>query len=101
MDVKFSVQADEDIIDCYLYGFLNFGKAQAESYEQGLRHTISLIAENPKIARERSGYAKPVRIHHHAKHYIVYRIETEHILIVRVLRDEVDLPRHLDTDIDD
>jgi len=95
MDVRFTKQADDDVIDSYLYGFLNFGQEQADRYEQSLRHVIGLIAENPRIAHERSEYRPPVRIHHHGKHYIVYLIEADHILIVRVLRDEVDLTRHL------
>ncbi len=97
MDVRFTAQADADIIACYLYGFLNFGRVQAERYEQGLRHAIDLIADNPRIAVERPEYKPPVRVHHHAKHYIVYLIEEGHILIVRVLPDDVDLTRHLRT----
>ena len=50
MDVRFTKQADDDIIDSYLYGFLNFGREQADRYEQSLRHVIGLIAENPRIA---------------------------------------------------
>lgn len=95
MDVRFTKQADDGIIDGYLYGFQNFGKEQADRYEQSLRHVIGLNTENPRIAHERPEYRPPVRIHHHGKHYIVYLIETDHILIVRVLRDEVDLTRHL------
>ena len=70
---------------------------QAERYEQGLRHAIDIIADNPRIAVERREYAPPVRVHHHAKHFIIYLIEDAHILIVRVLRDEVDLTKHLRT----
>jgi toxin ParE1/3/4 len=69
----------------------------AERYEQGLRHAIDIIADNPHIAVERQEYAPPVRVHHHAKHFIIYLIEDAHILIVRVLRDEVDLTKHLRT----
>jgi toxin ParE1/3/4 len=96
MDVRFTRQADADIIDSYLYGFLNFGQVQADRYEQSLRHVIGLIADNPRMTPERQEYRPPVRIHHHAKHYIIYLIEDDHILIVRVLRDEVDLTRHLE-----
>jgi len=97
MDVRFSEQADADIIDCYLYGLLNFGQAQADRYEQDLRHVIGLLADNPRLAAERVEYEPPVRIHHHASHYVIYRIEDDYILIIRVLRDEVDLTRHLHT----
>ena len=81
-----------------LYGTLNFGRDQAEAYEQGLRHAIKITADNPRIASERQEYVPAVRVHHHAKHYIIYLIEEDHILIVRVLRDEVDLTRHLRTE---
>ena len=46
---------------------------------------------------EHREYRPPVRIHHHGKHYIIYLIESDHLLIVRILRDEVDLTRHLST----
>jgi toxin ParE1/3/4 len=95
MKIRFTAKADEDIVESYLYGFQNFGAAQAERYEQGLRRAIEIIADNPRIARERPEYEPPVRIHHHAKHYIIYLIRDDHILFVRVLRDEMDLTRHL------
>ena len=97
MDLRFSELADADIIDSYLYGLLNFGQAQADRYEQDLRHVIGIIADNPRLVSERPEYEPPVRIHHHGKHYIIYRIEDDHILIIRILRDEVDLTRHLHT----
>lgn len=95
MKVKFSQKTDEDIIGCYLYGYRNFGEAQAEKYEQDLRHILNIISDNPLIASERTEFNPPIRIHHHAKHYILYVIEDDHILIIRILRDEVDLARHL------
>jgi toxin ParE1/3/4 len=95
MKVRFTAQADADIIDCYLYGYVNFGRDQVERYEQGLRHAIDVIADNPRIAAERQEYTPPVRVHHHAKHFISYLIEDTHVLIVRVLRDAVDLTKHL------
>ncbi len=98
MKIRFTAQADTDIVQSYLYGFTQFGQRRAEQYEQSLRHVIGIIADNPHIAAERNEYTPPVRVHHHGKHYIVYRIEQDHILIVRVLRDEADLARHLRTD---
>ena len=95
MKGRFTTQDDADIIDCYLYGYANFGRDQAERYEQGLRHAIGIIADNPRIAAERQEYTPPVRVHRHAKHFIIYLIEDTHVLIVRVVRDEVDLTKHL------
>lgn len=92
MEIRFTEQADADLIDCYLYGV---GREQAERYERELRHALSIVAENPRMATERTAYRPPVRIHHHGKHYIVYLIRADHVLIVRLLRDEVNLRRHL------
>jgi toxin ParE1/3/4 len=74
---------------------MNFGPEQADRYEKSLRQAIDVIAGNPSLAAERREYDPPVRVHHHAKHYIIYLVEAAHILIVRVLRDEVDLTKHL------
>ena len=95
MKVRFTVQAETDIIDLYLYGFRNFGVAQAEKYEKSLRRAFEVISKNPRIAAERMEFSPPVRIHHHGKYYIVYLIEEDHVLIVRILREEVDLTKHL------
>ncbi len=97
MKVSFTQQAEADIIDSYNYGFVNFGREQADRYEQGLRQIFDIISDNPRLAAERLEYDPPVRIHHHAKHRIIYLIEDTHILIVRVLRDEVDLAKALQT----
>ena len=97
MKVRFTAQADADIIDSYVYGYLRFGRDQAERYERDLRHAIDIIARNPRIASERPEFVPPVRVHHHGKHYIIYLVEDGHILVVRILRDEVDLTKHLGT----
>ncbi len=95
MKVRFTQKADTDIIDSYVYGLMNFGREQADRYEQSLRQVIDIIADNPRIAAERLEYDPPVRVHHHAKHQIIYLIEDTRIFIVRILRDEVDLARTL------
>ena len=95
MKIRFTAQADADIADCYLYGYRHFGQHQAEIYNTEIRHIMGLIAANPYLARERPEFDPPVRIHHHARHYIIYVLKDDGILIVRVLRDNVDLTRHL------
>ena len=34
MKIRFTAQADTDIVESYLYGFTQFGQRQAEQYEQ-------------------------------------------------------------------
>ena len=98
MHVRYTLQADDDLLKCYVDGALEFGMAQAERYEQDLRRVIGLLADNPKIARERPEFGlppPPVRIHHHGSHYIAYRLYDDHILIGRILPDRMELERHI------
>ncbi len=95
MKVRFTLKAEADIIDSYYYGFVNFGREQADRYERGLRQVFAIIADNPRLAAERLEFDPPVRVHRHAKHQIIYLIEDSYILVVRVLREEMDLTRHL------
>jgi len=43
------------------------------------------IAAMPTLARERSEFTPPVRIHVHESHPIVYTIAEDHVAILRLL----------------
>lgn len=98
MRVELTAAAQQDVIDSYLYGLAEFGWQQAESYEADLRHVLSLIGDNPALAHERPEFEPPIRVHHTGKHYIMYCIEDDRVLVLRIIRDEVDLARHLKND---
>ena len=89
--------AKEQIIEAYIYGHQQFGRDQAERYLASLQDCFSLLSDNPRLARIREEYERPLRIHHHRKHYIVYVIleDTEEISILSVLQEESALARHL------
>jgi toxin ParE1/3/4 len=88
-------QADEDIIDIYRWGCRKFGQPQAERYHEGLAATLDLIGDNPRIARERTEFNPPVRLHAYQAHMIVYVVDDHGVLIVRVLYGRQDWERHL------
>jgi len=91
MRVELTVAAEQDVINSYLYGLTEFGLQQADKYETEMRLVLSLIGENPALAHERAEFDPPVRVHHTGKHYIVYCIQNERVLVLRIIRDEVDL----------
>lgn len=95
MNYKLSKEADNDLVNLYLYGFKIFGEAQAEQYYFDLEDCIKLLCETPLMCRERIEFAPAVRIHHHGSHLIIYLIQRDHILIVRILHDSMDIQRHL------
>lgn len=87
--------ADADIIDIYVHGALAFGREQAERYHRGLVETFELLSENPRLARERTEFAPAVRIHPYEAHLIIYTIEDDGLLIVRVLHGRSRWERYL------
>lgn len=95
MQVKKTVLADEDLIDIYVYGSQNFGQSIAESYYASMNEAFLFLAENPLACPERIEFDKPVRIHAYGKHLIIYTIEDDYILIVRILHHRMDVIQHL------
>ncbi|MBN9431270.1 MAG: type II toxin-antitoxin system RelE/ParE family toxin [Bosea sp.] len=92
---KKTIQADEDIIALYGDGVRMFGVRQAEAYVARLMDLFELIAEQPGLARERSEFNPPVRLHFHESHVVVYRLDDDGVLIVRVLNGREDWIRNL------
>ena len=88
---KLSSVAREDLLDALMYGLSTFGEAQALKYRASLERSFDNIAAFPRMSHERAEFSPPLRIHHHVSHYIAYTIETDHVLIVRVVKDDADL----------
>jgi toxin ParE1/3/4 len=65
-------QAEQDLVDIWLYTFNEWGEQQADKYLDELAAALNLLAQPPLICRERSEFTPPVRIQHHEHHLIVY-----------------------------
>ena len=90
MSFKLSRQATQDIIDLYVSGSVQFGMEQAEHYNTGLMDVLSLLADNPGMARMRREFKRPVRLHPYNAHLIAYVEDDSGILVVRVLHGRRD-----------
>ncbi len=95
MTYKLTPEAENDLIDIYVYGFLNFGEIQAEQYFSELENSFIVLSQTPLICRERAEFSPPVRIHHRGRHLVIYLIKDDSILIVRILHDSMDIKRHV------
>lgn len=85
MGFHLSLEAEEDIIGIAEDGVRLFGNRQAKRYHDELFAIFDLIADNPRMARERFELSPPMRIHPFKAHLVVYRVEEDGgILIVRV-----------------
>lgn len=56
---------------------------------------FELLAENPYLARERTEFDPPVRLHPYQAHMIAYIIRDDRLLIIRVLHGRQDWEKYL------
>lgn len=84
-----------DLEGLWLYSVDKWGIEQTEQYLSELEQAFIFLSENPKICPERQELTPPVRIFHQGRHLIVYRIKEDHISIIRILHDSMDIERHL------
>ena len=77
--------AQSDLEDIWLYTAQRWSVAQADRYTDILEDTLERLVFMPQMARERVEFEPPVRIHPSAEHLIVYRIEQDRLVVLRVL----------------
>ncbi len=76
--------AIDDLEAIWLYTAAQWSVDQADQYVRQLTAGLNLLAERPEIARERLELSPLVRIHPVASHLVVYRIESDHLDIIRI-----------------
>jgi toxin ParE1/3/4 len=87
----FSTEAENDLMEIYKYGFLNYGENKADLYINALKEQCRFISSNPFICRERTDLTPTVRINHHKNHMVIYTIEADYVLIVRICHERMDV----------
>ena len=93
----FSKEAENDLVEIYHHGFINYGERKADLYIEALKEKCQFLAGMPNLCPDHEEFSPPVKIHHHKKHLIIYIVETEYILIVRVLHERMDIQQHIAT----
>jgi toxin ParE1/3/4 len=88
-------KADNDLAAHYEYGIETFGLAQAQDYLIGLHDRFITLAQTPTLGRSAEELATGLKRFEYGSHVIFYLPNDEGILIVRVLRQEMDFKRHL------
>jgi toxin ParE1/3/4 len=77
--------AQNDLEGIWLYTLEQWSPQQADRYADILEDTLDRLLFMPEMARERPEFDPPVRIHPSAEHLIVYRIEGDLLVILRIL----------------
>ncbi len=87
-----SSEADQDMIDIYLYTREYFGIRQAEIYSKNLIDSFQLLAEHPRFGRFYSPFACRFECQGHS---IYYQIKDDHTFILKILHQRMDPGRYL------
>ncbi|SHM89717.1 type II toxin-antitoxin system RelE/ParE family toxin [Roseibium suaedae] len=74
-----------DLEEIWRYSAETWSSDQADIYIDELSHLFETIAVSPDMARERTEFTPPVRIHPHRSHLIVYTMERDEVIILRLL----------------
>jgi len=87
--------ARNDIKKIWCYTFENWGEKQAANYTNSLEQAIKEIAVNPKVGTGIEHLRKDYRLYHIEHHFVIYRLTTKVIDVVRILGENMDVARHL------
>ncbi|AXS40001.1 type II toxin-antitoxin system RelE/ParE family toxin [Breoghania sp. L-A4] len=74
-----------DLDDIWRYTAETWSLDQADTYIDELARSFETLAATPEMARERTEFDPPVRIHSHKSHMIIYTVDDDHVMVLRVL----------------
>jgi toxin ParE1/3/4 len=77
--------AQSDLEEIWLYTAQQWSFQQADRYTDILEDIFERLLFMPEMARARTEFDPPVRIHPSAEHLIIYRIEHDYLAILRVI----------------
>jgi toxin ParE1/3/4 len=92
---KISAKALDDFKSIGRYTSRKWGKLQRNKYLGMIDDSFQAISHQPNIGMA-CNYIKPgYRKYHAGRHLIFYRQKSDHIEIIRILHDSMDIIRHL------
>ena len=90
-----TIEAQQDLIDIYLYTVKNFGAHRAEKYHDGFSEQFDTLAQNPLHGHAFDMVGEGRRRWLYQSHAIYYRPSSSGILVLRVLHQGQDPGRHI------
>lgn len=87
--------AESDISDIYEYGIRHFGLENAANYLLGMHEQFEMLVVHPEIGRSSNALMPGLKRLSYQSHVIFYLRQDECILVIRVLRAEMDFERHI------
>ncbi len=88
---RLSSDARRDLRGIARYTKKRWGKEQVDRYNMVLDATFDRLVEYPESGRERPSLRAGMRIMPVERHLVVYRVEPQGVLIMRVVHQSMDL----------
>ena len=95
MRLRLSFRARADLVHIFDYGRKEFGELIASNYLRKIQHILSLIEHQPQMAPLHPELGEAMRLHPVGSHVVVYEIEDQQIVVIRILRGEQNWSEHL------
>ena len=90
--VLLTPEADDDLKDIRAYSMEQWGSDQADQYETLLFSKLALLEQNPQLGVSPPGMGPGVRVLRIEQHNALYRVESDRILVLRVVHVRRPLP---------
>ena len=85
LSIEFRPRAEQDLEDIWNYTVTRWSAEQAIPYLEGLKAAVGLLAEFPEMARLRSEFQPPMRLHPVQEHLIIYIDHENALEVIRVV----------------
>jgi toxin ParE1/3/4 len=93
MRLEITQAARKEIFAIQDSGMKQFGAIHTDLFLDGLTALFKLLALSPYIARERTEFKQPIRLHPYKSFMIAYIVENETVKIIRVVYGRQDLTK--------
>lgn len=94
-EFRLTPAALRDLEGIWHYTVQQWGVAQAERYLDALNASFESLAQAPRSAPACDHIRPGYRRYGAERHAVYYRVEADTVIVVRVLHERMDAPRHM------
>ena len=84
-NLRLTAAARTDLVEIRRYSIAEFGGSVADAYFRGFKEAFALLRERPFAGAQRPDLPAGVRCLLHRRHKILYQVNGDRVLIVRVI----------------
>lgn len=90
-NLRFSYDAEDDLIDILEYTIQTWNEDRAESYRTIIYRACRELAEFPSLGRRRDDLGEGVRTYVVGQHVIIYRVSETELIVSRIIHVRRDI----------